>query len=118
MVLSPGQFYCVSLCLQTRSIQLDVILDKSTKLSAENRKELIEFFDSTLGQILQQMMPAAAKPICYVKCPFCPNLHIKLKNVFEGRVQPCGMQAIPLDYYQDFFKNFKGMFSNFSNYAL
>ena len=66
MVLSPGQFYCVSLCQQSNSIQLDVILDKSTKRSAENRKELMAFFQSTLEQILKEMMPAAAKPISYI----------------------------------------------------
>ena len=109
MILSPGQFYCVTLWKQRNSIQLDIILDKGMEESAENREELVRFFRSTLEQILQEMIPAAAKPIIYVECPCCPNLHIKYTNLFEGRTQLCKTKPIPLDYYQDLFKNIQGM---------
>ena len=109
MILSPGQFYSVTFCKQMNSIQLDIILDKSMKNSAANRKELVTFFQSTLQQILQEMMPAAAKPIPYVDCPYCPKLHIKYTNLFQGGVQVCNAEPIPLDYYQDLFKNIEGI---------
>ena len=111
MILSPGQFYCVSLCEERHSIQLDIILDKSTEKSAENRKQLVEFFQSTLEKIRQEFMGAARKPIPYVQCPYCPDLHIKYTNLFKGDV--CDTKSIPLDYYQDLFTNIKGKCSNF-----
>ena len=109
MILSPGQFYCLSLCQDRNGIQLDVILDRSTKTSAENRVELMEFFQSTLEQIHQQIMPAATKPIAYVPCPHCSNLHIKYINLFKGGTQLCKTKPIPLEYYQDLFQNVKGI---------
>lgn len=116
MILSPGQFYCVSLCQERNSIQLDIILDKATKMSADNRKELVEFFQSTLEQTQKQIMAAATKPVTYVKCPHCPNLHIKYANLFKGRQQLCKTktECIPLDYYQDLFENIQGMNNSFS----
>ena len=109
MILSPGQFYCISLSKERKSIQLDVILDKNTPASAKNRKELMEFFQSTLEQIRKEIMPASAKPILYVECPYCPKLHIKYSNLFEGGVQLCHTEPIPLDHYQDLFKNIQGI---------
>ena len=108
MILSPGQFYCVRLSQERNRIQLDVILDKSTESSAVHRKQLLEFFQTTLEQIRKQIMAAATKPIPYVECPFCPNLHIKYVNLFKGGVQLCKTESLPLDYYQDLFKNIQG----------
>ena len=48
MVLNHGQYYSVSLCEEKNSIQVDIILGKSMKKSAENRKQLIDFFQTTL----------------------------------------------------------------------
>ena len=106
MVLSPGQFYSVS-CQERNEIQLDVILDRSTETSAENRVELMEFFQSTLEQIHQQIMPAATKPVAYVPCPYCTNLHIKYINLVKGGTQLCKTEPISLKYYQGLFKMFK-----------
>ena len=110
MILSPGQFYCVSLSEERKSIQLDVILDKNTETSAKNRSELMEFFQSTLEQICQEVMAAATKPVGYVPCPHCPKLHIKFTNLFKGGVQLCKTKSVPLDYYQDLFKSIQGTF--------
>ena len=111
MILSPGQLYCISLSKERKSIQLDIILDKSTAVSAINRKELLEFFQSTLEQIRKDIMAASAKPILYVDCPYCPNLHIKYTNLFEQRTQLCNTstELIPPDHYQDLFKNVQGI---------
>ena len=108
MILSPGQFYCVS-CQERNEIQLDVILDRSTETSAKNRVELMKFFQSTLEQIHQQIMPAATKPVAYVPCPYCTNLHIKCNNLFKGGTQLCKTEPIPLEYYQDLFQNVRGI---------
>ena len=109
MILSPGQFYCISLSKKRNSIKLDVILDKSTAESAKNRKELVEFFQSTLEQIRKEIMAASSKPIVFVECPYCPNLHIKYAKLFDGRTQLCNTEPIPTDHYQDLFKDVQGI---------
>ena len=86
-------------------------MDKSTKVSAQHRKELLGFFRSTLEQIRQEFMDAAAKPISYIPCPYCPELHIKFDNLLKGGVQLCGSETIPQDYYQDLYRNTQGMFT-------
>ena len=110
MILSSGQFYCVSLCKAKSSIQLDIILEKSTAASAKNRKELLKFFQTTLEQIRKEFMAAATKPILYVDCPYCPDLHIKYANLLKGGVQMCKTVTIPQNYYQDLFKNIQGIY--------
>ena len=109
MILSPGQFYCISLSKERKSIKLDVILDKSTAVSAKNRKELLGFFQTTLEQIRKDIMAASAKPILYVDCPYCTNVHIKYTNLFERHTQLCNTEPIPSDHYQDLFKNVQGI---------
>ena len=111
MVLSPGQFYCISLCKQKCSIQLDIILDKNTTRSPKHRKELVKFFQTTLEQIRKEIMAAATKPILYVECPYCSKLHIKYANLFKGGSQMCQAKPVPRNYYQDLFKNIQGMCS-------
>ena len=110
MILSSGQFYCVRLCKAKNSIQLDIILDKSTIQSAKNRKELVKFFQATLEQIRKEIMAAATKPTLYVECPFCTDVHIKYDNLLKG-VHICKTRTIPQDYYQDLFKNIQGIYT-------
>ena len=114
MVLSSNQFYCVSLRNLSNIIQLDVILDKNTEASATHRRLLVEFFHSTLEQIRKEIMPAAAKPIRFVPCPHCSQLHIKYDNLFKGGVQLCKTKSIPKDHYQDLFKNIQGTYVHMS----
>ena len=109
MVLSSNQFYCVSLCQERKSIQLDIIMDKNSEASVQHRKELIEFFQSTLKEIRLEFMAAAAKPICYIPCPYCPELHIKFSNLLKGGVQICNTETISQDYYQGLYNNTEGM---------
>ena len=110
MILSSGQFYCVSLCKAKNSIQLDIILDKSTAQSAKNRKDLVKFFQATLEQVRKEIMAAATKPTLYVECPFCTDVHIKYDNLLKRGVQICKTTTIPQDYYQDLFKNIPGIY--------
>ena len=111
MILSSGQFYCVRLCKTKNSIQLDIILDKSTAQSAKNRKDLVKFFQATLEQVRKEIMAAATKPTLYVECPFCTDVHIKYDNLLKGGVQICKTMTIPQDYYQDLFKNIQGIYT-------
>ena len=106
MVLNYGQYYSVSLCEEKSSIQVDIILEESMEESAENRKQLIEFFQTTLENICHDMIPAASKPIPYIQCPHCDKIHLKLKILLEGRAQLCDMKSIPKDHYQDLFRDF------------
>ena len=109
MVLNHGQYYRVALCEEKSSIQLDIILKQSIENSAENRKQPIEFFETTLEKICKDLMPASGKPVPYIKCPHCDKMHLKLKNLCEGRSLHCNAESIPLDYYQDLFRDLQGM---------
>ena len=109
MILSSGQFYCVSLCKAKNSIQLDIILDRSTAQSAKNRQELVKFFQKTLEQIRKEFMAAATKPTLYVECPYCTDVHIKYDNLLKGDI--CKTMIIPQKYYQDLFKNIRGIYT-------
>ena len=109
MILSSGQFYCVSLCKAKNCIQLDIILDRSTAQSAKNRQELVKFFQKTLEQIRKEFMAAATKPTLYVECPYCTDVHIKYDNLLKGDI--CKTMIIPQKYYQDLFKNIRGIYT-------
>lgn len=106
MVLNYGQYYNVSLCEEKSSIQVDIILEESMEESAKNRKQFIDFFQTTLEKICNDMIPAASKPVPYIQCPHCNSIHLKLKIVLERRAQLCNMKSIPKDYYQDLFRDF------------
>ena len=84
-------------------------MDKNSEASAKHRKELMEFFESTLENIRQEFMAAAAKPICYIPCPYCSELHIKFTNILKGGVQICDTETISQDYYQDLYNSTQGM---------
>ena len=110
MVLNHGQYYSVSLCEGKSSIQVDIILRESIKKSAENRKQLIDFFRATLEKICNDLIPASSKPVIYIQCPHCDTIHLKLKNLLEGRALLCSLMDMPIpqDYFQNLFREFQG----------
>ena len=108
MVLNHGQYYSVSLCEEKSTIQVDIILGKSMKKSAENRKLLIGFFQTTLEKICHDIIPASSKPIPYIQCPHCDQAHLKLRNLLEEREMFCNMVPVHQDYYQDLFRECQG----------
>ena len=108
MVLNHGQFYSVSLCKEKSSIQLDIILEKDAQSSTDSRKQLIEFFQIMLDQTCDVFMPASPKPVAYIPCPYCSELHIRYKNLLEKRPQLCEIKSIPSDYYQDLIMDTRG----------
>ena len=84
-------------------------MDKNMRDSAQHRKILLEFFQSTMEKIFQEFMAAAAKPICYIPCPYCSELHIKFANLFKGGVQLCKTRIVPQSYYQDLLNEAQGI---------
>ena len=109
MVLNHDQYYCVNLCVKKNSIQVDIILGRSMKKSAENRKHLIDFFQTMLEKICHDLIPASSKPIPYIQCPHCDKVHLKLRNALEGRAVMCNMTPVCKDYYQDLFRECQGI---------
>ena len=112
MVLDEGQYYGVSLCEECVSIRLDIILDKSIGIiSCEHRKELIDFFVSTLHQICKELIPASHKQlkVC-IPCPFCHKPHVKY-DAKPGGVF-CGTQGkmVPKEHYQNLLQ-YEGIYS-------
>ena len=105
MVLNAGQWYFVKFCEEKASIQIDIIMERSYKSSAENRKQLVKFIDGKLQQICGDLMPAAAKPEACVPCPVCNEPHIKYKNLLNGRTDICRKKQvfIPEDWYRNLF---------------
>ena len=77
--------------------------------SVENRKQLINFFQTTLEKICNDLVPASSKTVPYIQCPHCDNLHLNLRNLFERRAQLCDMKSVRRDYYQDLFTDFQCM---------
>ena len=110
MVLNHGQYYSVCLCEEKNSIQVDIILEKSMKMSAENRKQLIDFFQTALEKICNDLIPASSKPIPYIQCPHCDKVHLKLRNLLEGRTLLCNMVSVHQHYYEDLLREFQGTY--------
>jgi len=103
MVLSPGQYYCVNLCRESNSIKLSFVLLPGGNHSAEQRIELLQYFQSKLEQVMEDFMSATTKAVAYVPCYYCSQLHMELKSLRMGKQQHCPkeIQPIPLQHYYD-----------------
>ena len=102
MVLDEGQYYGVSLCEESVSIQLDIILDKSIgEESVKRRKKLIRFFQSKFDQLCKELIPASDRPKVCIPCPFCKNPHIKYGDHSRGVFCRKEKKSVPTDYYQN-----------------
>jgi len=102
MVLGSGQYYTVSLAEDKFSIQLSIILLPDTEHSAELRKDLLQYFQSKLDLVMEDFMAAAEKPIAYIPCCFCNQLHLRLEILQQGKQQHCPYKnkPLPLKYYR------------------
>ena len=103
MVLDEGQYYGVSLCEESVSIQLDIILDKSIGIvSCEHRKEFIDNFESTLRKICKELIPASHKQLkkC-IPCPFCHEPHVKYDSKPGEAFCRTQGERVPKEYYQN-----------------
>ena len=102
MVLDEGQYYGVSLCEESVSIQLDIILDKSIGIpSCEHRKQLIDFFESVLLQVCKELIPASPKPKMRIPCPFCHKPHVKYDAKPDELLCREQERMVPKKYYQN-----------------
>ncbi|XP_065893921.1 uncharacterized protein [Dysidea avara] len=101
MVLGNGQDYCVSLAEEEHCIKLSIILSADTEHSAKERRDLLEFFQSKLEEIVTDFMPASKMPIAYIPCFYCDQLHARVEVLLEGKQLRCPVKDKPLpkDYY-------------------
>ena len=108
MSLSRGQHYCISLCEEKYSIQLSFIFLQGGGHLAEHRIELLQYFQSKLEVVMEDFMSAASKPVSFIPCCHCSDLHVELQLLLDGEQQVCpnkNMQPIPEQHYCDLVKD-------------
>ena len=103
MTLSHGQDYCISLCEEKYSIQLSFVLLPGGGHLAEYRIELLKYFQSKLEVVMEDFMSATSKPIAYIPCCYCSELHMELQLLLKQEQQRCpkNTKPIPGKYYRD-----------------
>ena len=105
MVLGRDQYYCVSVCEEKDSIRLSFILLSGGHHSADQRIELIQCFQHKLEILMEDFMQASTKPVAYIPCCFCDELHVELHRLIERQQQHCANVGIPTcipdEYYTD-----------------
>ena len=114
MVLGRDQYYCVSVCEEKDSIRLSFILLSGGRHSAIQRIELLQYFQHELEMVMENFMQASTKPVAYIPCCFCDELHVEFQRLIKGEQQHCTNvgkpTCIPDEHYLDLIIN-KGVFS-------
>ena len=112
MVLGHDQYYCVSLCEEKDSIQLSCILLSGGHHCADQRIELLMYFQYKLEMVMEDFMQASTKPVAYIPCCFCDEFHVELQHLIEQQQQHCASVEKPLpdEHYLDLIVN-KGTLS-------
>lgn len=112
MVLGRDQYYCVSMCEEKDSIQLSFILLSGGRHSADQRIELLLYFQHKLEMVMADFMHASTKPVAYIPCCFCDDLHVEVQRLIKGQQQHCASvgKSLPDKHYLDLIIN-KGMLS-------
>ena len=105
--LSNGQNCCISLCEKKCSIQLSFVFLPGSRHLAEVRRELLQYFQSSLELVMGDFMRSSTKPVAYIPCCFCSQLHIELQLLLTEESQYCNVakKSIPDIYYQDLLKD-------------
>ena len=103
MSLSNGQCYYISLCEEKCSIRLSFVFQPVGDRLATYRIELMEYFQSNLKAVMEDFMNATSKPVAYIPCYYCKQLHVKFQSLFEKQQLHCpdSTQPIPQWYYCD-----------------
>ena len=103
IALGPGQCYCISLCKEKYCIQLSFVFLPGGGHQAEHRIELLQYFQAKLEEVMEDFMNATSKPIGYIPCYYCNELHVELQLLFIKEQQYCpeNMQCIPEQHYLD-----------------
>ena len=106
--LGAHQKYYISWCKEKQSIQLTITLVGDDVKCIQERAELIDDVAKLLNEIMKVFMPAAKTPVLFVPCPFCPTVHITLKQVYDGESVFCplsGDDSGLRSYYSDLLPN-------------
>ena len=106
--LGAHQKYYISRCKEKQSIQLTITLVGGDVKCIQERAELIDDVAKLLSDIMKVFMPAAKRPALFVPCPFCPTVHITLKEVYDGESVFCplsGNDSGLRNYYSDLLPN-------------
>ena len=82
MVLGLGQYYCVNSCKESNSVKLSLPRGNHP---AEQRLELLQYFQSKLQQVMEDFMSATSKAVAYIPCCYCSQLHMELKSLCMGK---------------------------------
>jgi len=71
--------------------------------SAEQRIELLQYFQSEIELVMEDFMNASSKPVAYIPCCYCSEFHLEFKSLLEGREQNCPkiMKPVPEEYYSE-----------------
>ena len=102
--LGSHQKYYISHCEEKKSIQLTITTVGDDVDSVQERKELIDDVTRLLDDVMKVFMPAAKRPILFVRCPLCPTLHVLLSDVCSCDTIFCPHSndtALPTGYYSD-----------------
>jgi len=94
MVLSSGQYYCVSLNEEKSYIKLSVVLLPNCEHSSQERIELLQFFQLKLEEVITEFMPASKLPIGYFPCCYCDQLHARVEALLNGKQQHCPVKCL------------------------
>ena len=113
MALGHGQCYCISSCEEKFSIRLSFVFLQRGGHLAEHRKELLQYVQANLEVVMEDFMSATKKPIAYIPCCYCKDLHVELQLLLEGEQQYCpkDMQPVPNQYYCDLITD-KGLYTH------
>ena len=102
MALSEGQCYCLSLCEEKYSIRLAFVFLPGGGHLAIHRRELLQFFQSELEVVMEDIMNATSKPVAYIPCYYCSQLHVELELLQEEQQYcPENTLLIPKKHYLD-----------------
>ena len=96
MVLGRDQYYHISVCEEKYSFQLTFILLQGGHHSADQRIELVQYFQNKLKMVMEDFMKASAKPEVYIPCCFCDELHVEFQLLLDGEQQNCASVCKPL----------------------
>ena len=79
--LGLHQKYYISRCEEKHSIQLTITAVGENVTSVQERRELIDDVTKLLDDIIKVFLPAAKRPLPFVPCALCANIHISLQDV-------------------------------------
>ena len=107
MVLGRDQYYCLNSCEEKYSLQLSFMLLPGGDHSADQRIELLMYFESKLEMVMEDFMTASSKPVAYIPCCYCEELHVEFQLLLDGEQQHCAnvKKPLPDDYYCDLITN-------------